>query len=200
MRNRPANITIPCTNNERDVRLYFFPWIVFVAATPWLAALCIGDWRKRRLPNVLTFGGFAVALVFRFGWGGLPLFLDGLYGALLCGAFLLIPMLMRAAGAGDVKMLTACGAIAGLGISLEFLLAVSLSGLVLVIVMLGLRLADGARLKHYARVFFDWRYDRVAGQASLPPSHSEKTRIPFGLAIAAGLWIILGFQCAGTLI
>lgn len=176
-----------------------YEWIALIAATPWLIFLCRGDWRERRLANGLTLGGLAVALAFRLGWG-VPFFLDGLCGALFCGAFLLIPMLMHAAGAGDVKMLTACGAVCGLSGSLHFLLATSLAGLVLVVVMLGLRLADGARLKHYARMLFDWRYDRAAGRESLPPREAEKARIPFGIAIAAGLWIILGLQCAESLL
>lgn len=175
-----------------------YEWIALVAATPWLFLLCRGDWRERRLSNALTLGGLAIALSFRLGWG-VPFFLDGVFGALLCGAFLLIPMLMRAAGAGDVKMLAACGAVCGLSGALQFLLAISLSGLVLVIVMLCLRAADGARLKHYFRVLCDWRYDRSAGRKALPPRDSESVRIPFGIAIAAGLWIVLASTCVWTI-
>lgn len=173
----------------------YLPCIILIAAIPWLFFLCRFDWRERRLPNALTLGGLAVALTLRLGWGGVPSFLDGVFGMLLCGAFLMIPMLMRAAGAGDVKMLAACGAVTGLGAALDFLLATSLAGLVLVVVMLCLRIADGARLKHYFRVFFDWRYDRRAGRAVLPARDSEKARIPFGIAIAAGLWITLAIKC-----
>ena len=140
-----------------------YDWIILAAATPWVFFLCRSDWRERRLPNVLTLGGLAVVLAFRLGWG-FSFFLDGIFGALLCGGFLLIPMLLHAAGAGDVKMLAACGAACGLGLSLYFLLATSLFGLLLVVVMLCARAADGARLKHYARVLFDWRYDRAEGR------------------------------------
>jgi prepilin peptidase CpaA len=177
--------------------LLSYEWFALAASTPWLFFLCLGDWRKRRLPNILTLGGLAVALAFRLGWGG-AFFMDGILGALLCGLFLLIPMLVRAAGAGDVKMLAACGAVCGLGGSLHFLLATSLSGLVLVIVMLCLRAADGARLKHYARILFDWRYDRSSGGKTIPSRESEKARIPFGIAIAAGLWTVLAVTCAET--
>ena len=75
--------------------------------------------------------------------------------------------------------------------SLNFLLATVLAGLALVIVMLTMRAADGARLKHYARCLFDWRYDRKAGRAALPPKDEERVRVPFGIAIAAGLWAVL---------
>ena len=67
--------------------------------------------------------------------------------------------------------------------------------LVLVIFMLATRAADGARLKHYARSLFDWRYDRAAGRAALPPKEAERVRVPFGIAIAAGLWLVLLYRC-----
>jgi len=169
--------------------------IVLVAASPWLACLCRSDWKTRRLPNRLTLGGLVVALVFRLGFGGVA-FLDGLGGMLVCGAFLLLPVLLRAAGSGDLKMIAACGAVAGFSDCLNFLLAMSLCGLALVIVMLATRAADGARLKHYARSLFDWRYDRAAGRAALPPKEAESVRVPFGIAIAAGLWLVLLLRCA----
>ena len=132
-------------------------------------------------------------MVFRLGFG-LEYFLDGLFGTLICGGFLLLPVIFRAAGAGDLKMIAACGAVAGMRDSLNFLVAMALAGLALVIVMLTMRAADGARLKHYARCLFDWRYDRRAGRATLPPKDEERVRVPFGIAIAAGLWAALIFR------
>ncbi|OQA87187.1 MAG: Type IV leader peptidase family protein [Lentisphaerae bacterium ADurb.Bin242] len=169
-------------------------WLTAAVVTPWLILLCRYDWRERRLPNLLTLGGAACILVWRLGWGGVPSFLDGLAGAVVCAVFLLVPLLVRAAGAGDVKMLFACGAVTGLGTVLEFLLFTSLSGLAVVVLMLLTHHADGARLKHYFRSLFDWRYDRAAGKAALPPKSSERVRVPFGLAIASGLWLTLIFK------
>ena len=175
-----------------------YNWLALIAVSPWLYLLCRSDWKSRRLPNGLTLGGLAVVLIFRLGFG-FPYFLNGLWGMLICGGFLLLPVLLRAAGAGDLKMISACGAVVGLTGCLDFLMAMALSGLVLVIVMLMMKAADGARLKHYARTLFDWRYDRKAGKAALPPKDSERTRVPFGIAIAAGLWIVLGMKCVGGL-
>lgn len=175
-----------------------YNWLALIAVSPWLYLLCRSDWKSRRLPNGLTLGGLAVVLIFRLGFG-VPYFLNGLWGMLICGGFLLLPVLLRAAGAGDLKMISACGAVVGLTGCLDFLMAMALSGLVLVIVMLMMKAADGARLKHYARTLFDWRYDRKAGKAALPPKDSERTRVPFGIAIAAGLWIVLGIKCVGGL-
>lgn len=175
-----------------------YDWVALIAVSPWLFWLCRSDWKFRRLPNVLTLGGLAVILAFRLGFG-IPWLLDGLGGMALCSAFLLLPVLFRAAGAGDLKMIAACGAAAGMRRTPDFLLVMALAGLVLVLVMLALHAADGARLRHYARCLFDWRYDRKAGRAALPAKDAEKVRVPFGIAIAAGLWIVLLWNCIGNL-
>ena len=128
----------------------------------------------------------ALALLGRVFTGGMAGFFDGLIGGLLCGFFLFIPFLMKSAGGGDVKMLFAAGIVVGLRFSFVELLFVSVSGLVLGVVMLCFGLVGSRRLIHYARVLFDWRYDRKKGAAGLPPKQDEKGRIPFGVAIASG--------------
>ncbi len=139
------------------------------------------------LPNGLTLGGAAVALVFRLGYGGLPLFVDGFAAAAVAGAFLLLPFLMRGAGGGDVKMLFAAGAITGWGGLFTLLWVTSLAGLAFGIAMLLTGHLDGTRLKHYLRSLWDWRYDRAAGAAGLPPKTASRYRVPFSVPITVGL-------------
>ena len=88
---------------------------LMVLVLAWSVVLCRSDWRQRKLPNAWTMGAAVVILVFRLGYGGIPFFLNGVAAALLAGAFLFIPFLMRGAGAGDLKMLFACGALVGMG-------------------------------------------------------------------------------------
>ena len=164
---------------------------------PWLAALCASDWKSRRLPNVLTLGGLAAALVFDFGIGGLGGLADGLESAGVCILFLVLPFLVRAAGAGDLKMLAACGAYAGMRLVLPFLLAVSFAGFFVALAMLVSRKVGAARMKHAFRSLFDWSYDRKAGRATLPPREDEGNRVPFGIAIAAGLEVSLVMEAIG---
>ena len=161
---------------------------------PWLAALCVMDGRSRRLPNALTLGGLAVALAVDFGEGGGGGLLDGLEAAGLCVLFLLLPFLVRAAGAGDLKMLAACGAFVGARQVLPLLLAVSFAGFFVALVMLAARKVGAARMKHAFRSLFDWRYDRAAGKAALPPREDEKGRVPFALAIAAGTAAVMAME------
>ena len=165
-----------------------------VAATPWLLVLCVFDIRERRLPNAWTLGGIAVASIYSLGYGGWPLLLRGLSAGFLCALFLLIPFLLHAAGGGDVKMLFGCGMLIGWGNVMDFLLFVSFAGFFVALVMWITGKADIRRIKHYARCIFDWRYDRRKGRESLPPASSEKCRVPFGVAIAAGTWMSLAWQ------
>ncbi len=175
----------------------FSPMTILWVVTPWLAVLCYWDCRYRRLPNPLTFGAMAVALVWRLGMGGTGAFLDGVSGGVLCGLFLLLPFLLKGAGGGDLKMMCAAGCLLGTARTALMLLATSLSGCVLACVMLLAGWADGKRLKHYFRCLFDWRYDRKAGREQLPPPSDERNRLPFGVAIALGVWITLIFEIYG---
>lgn len=170
----------------------------FIFISLWLAILCYQDCRHRVLPNVLTCGGALMALAVRYGAGGWAAGNAGLLGGLACGLFLLLPFCLHAAGGGDVKMLFAVGCVTGLRLAPAVILFTSLAGLVLVVVMLLVGLADGGRLKHYLRCAFDWRYDRVAGRATLPPRDSERARVPFGVAIAVGTWMALILDLVAT--
>jgi len=163
-------------------------------ATPWLLSLCVSDVRRRRLPNALTLGGAAAALAVLWGAGGTAALLDGLAAGALCGLFLLLPFFLRAAGGGDVKMLFACGIIAGMRHAMALLLFMSFAGFILAVVMAVAGRVDLARLEHAGRCLLDWRYDRKAGRAALPPRESERGRVPFGVAIAAGLFMALAWE------
>lgn len=165
----------------------------FVLATPWLIYLGVKDCRTRQLPNSVTLGGAAVMLAIALGVG-VQYCVGSLITGGLCALFLLLPFFLRAAGAGDVKMLFASGIIAGPGNVLNLILLVSFAGLVLAAVMLLFKAVNPARLKHYLRCAFDFRYDREKGRRSLPPAESEACRVPFGVAIAAGLFINLSLQ------
>ena len=173
------------------------PLALFAA---WLLALCAWDLRARRLPNALTLGGAAVALAARLGagWPSAAPFLDGLAGGALAALLLLLPFLVRAAGAGDVKMLFAAGCALGRGRAAGFLLFVSLAGLALGLVWFLSARFDRRRIRHLARTLFDPRYDRAAGRAALPPKSAEACRVPFGLAIAAGAALELALEPGGA--
>lgn len=167
-----------------------------VLLTAWSGYLAYSDAKTRRLPNVLTLGGLAVALCAQAGFGGWGGFLDGLTAAGITSALIIPLVLIRAAGAGDFKMMAAAAALIGLRALPLFLFACSVAGLVVMVVMLICRRASGARLKHCFRSVFDWTYDRAAGKAALPPKEDERFRIPFGVAIAIGAVTTVGLELA----
>lgn len=164
-------------------------WFSTAILSIWLLALCMADLRSRRLPNILTLGGAAVALVGRLGAGGWSAFFAGFEGGVLCALLLLLPFLLHSAGGGDVKMLFAVGTALGRERVVGILFYVSVAGLILAFLFLVLGQVDRRRIIHCIRAVFDWRYDRAAGYAALPPKSSEKCRVPFGLAIAVGTWL-----------
>lgn len=170
----------------------------FVLATPWLIYLGVKDYRTRKLPNAATLGGAAVMSAIALGVGT-DYFLASIITGCLCALFLLLPFFLRAAGAGDVKMLFASGIIAGPGNTLNLILLISFAGLILALGMLAFKAVNPARLKHYARCLLDFRYDREKGKEALPPPDSEACRVPFGVAIAAGLFINLSLQLLAAL-
>ena len=165
--------------------------VALAGAVVWAACLSWQDCRTRRLPNVWTVGGAAAALVFRLGYGGWPYAVDGFAAAAVAGAFLLVPFLLKGAGGGDVKMLFAAGAVVGWARLFTLLWATSLAGVAMAAGMLLLGRLEGARLTHALRCAFDWRYDRQAGAAALPPKDAARYRVPFSVPIAVGLLVAL---------
>ena len=170
---------------------------VIAAATPWLFVLGRSDWKSRKLPNRLTLGGSVVIVAYLLLAGGVPRLLNGLLGGVIAGGVLLLPFLLRAAGAGDLKFLFAGGLLVGFPAVFPMLILTSFLGLFLGIGMQIAGLTDPARLKHFFRCAFDWRYDRAEGRKDLPPGSDEKCRVPFGVAIAAGVWTTLLLRVIG---
>src|ERR1700728_2080017 len=86
------------------------------------------DVKSRRIPNKLTgpalLFGLALHLTLN-GWHGL---LNCLAAGLICGAVFLVFYLAGGMGAGDVKLITAVGCIAGLSCVPYLLVLTSLAG------------------------------------------------------------------------
>ena len=86
------------------------------------------DVMTRRIPNNVTYLGMMVAIVGRFalqGWHGLG---SAIAGGLIAGGAFLVLYLIHAMGAGDVKLMTAVGCLAGAGSAIEIVLASAIAG------------------------------------------------------------------------
>ena len=161
-------------------------YLTFSLITIWLTVLGWYDCYYRRLPNYLTLGGAAVFLIMRLALGGTQGIVNGLIGGLIGGAFLLLPFLMRGAGAGDVKMFFAVGCLTGYPPIFPVMILSTVFGLILGVAMIIKGRLDSSRLKHIFKCCCCMNYDREEGRKNLPPKNNEAVRIPFGVAIAAG--------------
>ncbi len=83
------------------------------------AAAAITDWRDGIIPNWLTIPPLVAAPVAYLALFGLHVALASLIGALVCGAGPYILFRRDAIGGGDVKLLAAVGAVAGVAVGLE---------------------------------------------------------------------------------
>lgn len=167
-------------------------YLIFSLITVWLTVLGWYDCCYRRLPNYLTLGGAAVFLVIRLAIGGIhgpDGILFGLLGGVIGGVFLLLPFLLRGAGAGDMKMFFAVGCWIGFPDIIVIMILSTVLGLILGFVMILCGKLDSARLKHLWYCCVKLNYDRAQGRKNLPPKEKETVRIPFGVAIAVGTWI-----------
>jgi prepilin peptidase CpaA len=89
--------------------------VIHVAALLVSVLACAIDLRTRRIPNWLTFGATAVALVFHGITSGAGGVLHGAEGWGMGAALLIAPYALGGMGAGDVKLLGAIGAWLGPG-------------------------------------------------------------------------------------
>lgn len=152
-----------------------------------VALACLAAWtdiRTRRIPNALTFTGFLVALAIR-ALGGVDEVTAGLLGALLAFGLALPLFVVRGLGAGDVKLLTACGAFLGPGRLLTAVLITALVGGLMAMIAI---LRRGALLQTLRNcrdiVLATISPDRRKGLPNL--TSPGAITVPYGVAIALG--------------
>jgi prepilin peptidase CpaA len=151
--------------------------------------MAVGDWRTRRIPNYLTFGGALAGIAFQtgvFGWHGLVQALLGLFLGL---ALLLLPYIGGGMGAGDVKALAALGAWLGpRGCFSVF----CYMGLVGGILSLGVLIWNGPfwRYLRTAWILFQnliFVRDKKIILETMAPGQNQTPGLPYGVAIALGM-------------
>jgi prepilin peptidase CpaA len=129
------------------------------------AVACYTDGRTRRIPNSLTFGAAAVALIFQGVTGGLTGF-GWSVGGWLAGVALFAPaFILGGMGAGDVKLLAAIGAWLGPVDTLWTALYTMLAGGVLALIV---SLALGYLRQALTNIWTLLCYWRVAGIRPFP--------------------------------
>ena len=153
-----------------------------------LLAAASQDWRCRRIPNGLVFGGAALGLLMQAASAGAAGLLSGLEG-MLAGLVLLLPFyLLRVMGAGDVKLMAMTGSFLALPLTMYAVLATLITGGLLAFAW---ALGKGV-LRQVA-----WNIGLTLQGALLSVASAERPslaiapsqsvgRLPYGLAIAGG--------------
>jgi prepilin peptidase CpaA len=153
----------------------------------------ISDWRARRIPNWLTVAGFVAGCALNAYTGGWPGLGHALAGAAL--AFLIhMPLfLLRASGGGDVKLMTALGAILGPHDWLVLFIVSAVLGGVMALVVILWRGALGRTLRnvwHIVREVIRFRAPYVS-RAELDIADESSLTIPRGVVAAGAVALFL---------
>jgi len=151
------------------------------AAVAWSLAGAVLDWRTRRVPNLLTVSGVVFGACLHLltgGWRGLA---SATLAALIAMALFGVFFLAGGMGGGDVKLMAAVAAMAGMSNLLSLLLATALLGGVLAIVFAW---AHRRLTQTLTRLFRLWCQASGFSVSEVLPH--EPLYLPYGVAIAAG--------------
>ena len=151
-------------------------------------AVCaaISDVKERRIPNLLTYPALVVGLLLQgilHGWRGLLLAVGG---ALLFGGVFLLFYLVRAMGAGDVKLAAALGCIVGASATFQLMFLTALAGGALAIFFMVL---SGRTMETLRNTLWVAGFHVQHGLQTHPTVNLDNPaalRMPYGLAFAAG--------------
>ncbi len=112
----------------------YFP--IFIALLLCVIA-AVTDVRSLKIYNKLTVPALLLGLIFQVILHGFDGFFDGIAGVLVAFAVLLVPFMIGAMGAGDVKLMSALGAWVGISFASQIvLIACLLTGAASVIALL----------------------------------------------------------------
>jgi prepilin peptidase CpaA len=168
--------------------MHFPPQEVTFTACALLCA-CLGsiqDLRDRRIPNFLCGPAVAAGLAMHLAMGGWCGLGDSALAGLVAGGASLIFWIAGGMGAGDVKLLTAIGCIAGLSPLRMVLISTALAGGLFAI---GLSIYHGRLRETLRNVTVLVMHHRLRGLERHPDLNLKGARtisMPFALPVAAG--------------
>src|SRR6476660_4009463 len=136
---------------------------------------CVCDLRTRRIPQVLTLGGAAAAIVFQIVTGGWTAGAMSLAGWGVAVLMFIVPFALGGLGGGDVKLLGALGAWLGPGDAVWLALYTGAAGGALAIVV---SLANGYLRTAIQNIRLLLNHWQVAGIAALPEITLECSEAP----------------------
>ena len=148
---------------------------------------CVTDLRSRRIPNVLTFGAAAAALVYGAATGGWTGVGSAALGWLIGAVVFIIPFALGGLGGGDVKLLAAIGAWLGPAGAFWVALYAGVAGGVMA---LAVSLSTGylrQAVSNVSLLLMHWRVWGLRPLSEVSLESSEGPRLAYALPIFAGL-------------
>jgi prepilin peptidase CpaA len=155
------------------------------------SAACVTDLRSRRIPNVLTFGAAAGAVVFHTVAPGGEGFLSATAGWLVGVAVMFLPFALGGLGGGDVKLLGALGAWLGPANALWLGLYAGMAGGAMAVVV---ALCTGYARQAFTNVWFLLQHWTVVGLRPLSEISLEGSggpRLAYALPIFVGMLVAI---------
>lgn len=152
---------------------------------------CACDLQTRRIPNVLTFGAAAAAIVFQFANSGTSGLALGLSGWFIGIALLLVPFALGGIGGGDVKLLGSLGAWLGPSDILRLMLYTGVAGAAIALVV---ALAYGYLPQACRNIWLLMVHWRVVGFRAMPGltlDGSHGPRLAYAVPILIGTIVTL---------
>jgi prepilin peptidase CpaA len=170
---------------------------MYPAASLLCAAIGAGfDIKSRRVPNFLTLPAIVLGLLFHLAFGGWRQLLSALAAGLICGLIFLVFYLGGGMGAGDVKLITAVGVIAGLPQVGSLLILTALAGGVMAISLALYRQRLKETIVNVGALMVHHRTAGLEPHPELNIANSSTLRLPYAVAIAAGSALSLGLLVA----
>lgn len=171
---------------------------VYPAAATVVALIGAGtDIKSRRIPNYLTGPAILAGLLLHTSLDGFHGLWTSLAAGLICGGIFLVFYLAGGMGAGDVKLITAVGCIAGLNCAAYLLVATSLAGGVMGVVFAMMRGKLKQTMRNVGALASHHKEEGLTPHPDLNVLNADNLRLPYGVAIAAGSTItfyLLGIQ------
>jgi prepilin peptidase CpaA len=161
--------------------------LAFAAASLVCASIsAVFDVRSRRIPNFITFPAMLVGLGVHAVVGGWRQLASAAAGGLICGFVFLVFYLAGGMGAGDVKLITAAGSLAGLPLIAHLLTLTALAGGAMAIGLAVYRRQMAHTLVNMRDIVMHHQTMGLTPHPEFNVRNEQALRLPYALAIAAG--------------
>ena len=169
------------------------PLSIQIALCCLVLVAAVYDLRFRRIPNWLSLSGLVLGLGLNTLFGGVAGLAHSLLGLLCALGLYVVLYLLRAMGAGDVKLMAAVGALVGPRAWLEILLATALVGGIVSLLVVARERRLNETLARVALIAAELLHLRAPSKADarLDVRDAQALRLPHGAVIAAGSIVFL---------